>query len=273
MTDAAGRAYDFRLIPIAFIDPPAVSMRESMDDRKLEELAADIRTNGLRQPLGVRPIGDRFRVSYGHRRRIASEMAGELVIPCFVLADDDDQEEEFKVAENWLREETNAAEEATYFAHLLEHKYAGNIEEMCQRLNLRESRINGRLDLLRGDPAVFAALRAKRINLAVARELNKIRHDALRAHRLADAIDQGATAGTVQRWRIADERFVALQDADARGAMTSEATPGASPITSVQRCVLCGLDDDQHTIEYVAVHRDCHSQHLRLRRAAEQRPA
>jgi hypothetical protein len=200
-------------------------------------------------------------------------MAGEALLPVFVLADDADVEEESKVKENWFREETNAAEEATYFSHVLEHKYAGNIEEMCRRMNLRESRINGRLDLLRGDPAVFAALRAKRINLAVARELNKIRHDALREHRLVDAIEQGATAVVVQRWRIADERFVSLQDADARGALTSEATPGASPITSVQRCVLCGLDDDQHSIEYVAVHRDCHSQHLRLRRAAEQRPA
>ena len=265
----SARSYDFRLIPLEAIDPPAITMREHMDDRKLEELAASIRSDGLRQPIGVRPVGDRYRVAYGHRRLIACGLVGEAAIPCFVLADDSDEEEAAKIAENWLREDTNPAEDATYFAYLLEHRYDGNIELLCRSLGVKESRVQGRLDLLRGDSAVLEALRASRITLAVARELNRMKDEGWRRHYLADAIEQGATASVVQRWRIDADRRAEL-------ARTSGAEPDADasaaapvPLTSIDRCLLCALDDDPLEMEFVRVHRSCHTQHRRLQRAAE----
>lgn len=265
---ALGRSYDFRLVPITLIDPPEVAMRESMDDRKLEELAKDIRDSGLRQPIGVRPRGDRFRVSYGHRRRIACEMAGELIVPCFVLEDDDDQEEQFKLAENWLREETNAAEEATYFAYQLEKRYGGDIEAMCRALHVKESRVQGRLDLLRGDPAILIALRQKRINLGVARELNKIRDERYRGLYLADAITQGATASVVSGWRMQVERLEKLNEANADGSIASVGASTEASIGAVHRCLLCLLDDDPGELEYVEVHHSCKKVHQRSQAAA-----
>ena len=264
----SGRSYDFRLLPLALIDPPAVSMREHMDDRKLEELAASIRSDGLRQPIGVRPVGERYRVSYGHRRVIACGLVGETLVPCFVLADDSDLEEAAKVAENWFREDTNPAEDATYFAYLLENRYEGDIERLCRSLGVKESRVQGRLDLLRGDAGVLEALRANRITLSVARELNRIKDDGWRRHYLADAIEQGATASVVQRWRIDADRRADLAAGGGLPGDSAAESVTASPLTSIDRCLLCALDDDPLEMEFVRVHRSCHTQHRRLQRAA-----
>lgn len=261
------RNYDFRVIAIALIDPPLVAMRETMDDRKLEELAADIRDNGLNQPIGVRPVGDRFRVVYGHRRRVACELARELEIPCFVLADDDDVEESRKISENWLREETNPAEEATYFAHLLEHKYHGAIEPMCRALGVRESRINNRLELLRGHEFVLDALRAKKIILAVARELNKVRNEGYARLYLEQAIQFGATAPVVARWRMAREQMDKAAALEASGEIVAPDPLSAPPIQTVDHCLLCALASDRHDMEYVLVHRSCLTSWLRQQRA------
>lgn len=253
----AARAYDFRLIPLAIIDEPEVAMRRSMDDRKIEELAADIKANGLRQPIGVRPVGDRFRVSYGHRRRIACSLAGESMIPCFVLADDSDEEERAKIAENWLREETNPAEEALYFQYQLEQRYAGDIEKMCAALHVKESRVNNRLDLLRGFEDVFEALQERKINLAVARELNKVKNPGYRQLFLGDAIGEGLTAGAVEARRISVERM------EMAGAQTAAGGGGAVevstevPINSVDRCLLCDSTKDANEMIYVRAHRSC----------------
>lgn len=245
------------MVPIDLIDPPDVAMRRSMDDKKMDELRQSILEDGLRQPIGVRPVGDRFRVSYGHRRRVACELAGEIAIPCFVLADDADAEERFKIQENWLREETNPAEEAIYFQHLLDNHYHGEIERMCRALGVKESRVNARLDLLRlGFKDVFEALQRREIPLAVAKELNKIKVERYRRLVLGDAIAEGSTAASVQLRRINIERME-LASANGGEAGDGEAPSAEVPMMSVDRCVLCdSAKDPQHMI-YVRVHRDC----------------
>jgi ParB/RepB/Spo0J family partition protein len=253
----AARSYDFRMIPIGLIDEPEVAMRRSMDDGKLAELAVDIRANGLRQPIGVRPTGDRFRVSYGHRRRLACVIAGESEIPCFVLDDDSDEEERAKIAENWLREETNPAEEARYFDYQLNHRYGGDIEKMCAALHVTEGRVNRRLDLLRGYEDVFEAIQAKQISLAVARELNKVTNDAYRKLFLRDAIGEGMTAGAVEARRVNVERMALATAQTLAAGGDAPAASSEVPIASVDRCVLCDSTKDVHEMSYVRVHRSC----------------
>lgn len=255
--DDAPRQYDFRLIPLDRIDEPEVAMRRSMDDRKLDDLAADIKVHGLRQPIGVRPVGDRFRVAYGHRRRIACALAGETQIPCFVLADDSDEEERAKIAENWLREETNPAEEALYFDYQLNQRYGGDIEKMCTALHVRESRVNNRLDLLRGFQDVFEALRDRKISLAVARELNKVSDDGYRRMFLDDAVREGSTAAAVQARWMNVKRMLDMSAATASGGDTSQLGSSVASIASVDRCEYCGSERDQHEMIYVKVHRSC----------------
>jgi ParB/RepB/Spo0J family partition protein len=263
MNDDAGRRYDFRVIPIAAIDPPARSMREQMDDAGLDELRVNIQRNGILQPLGVVPVGDRFRISWGHRRFIAAGMAGEMTLPCRVLLDGDVREEEFKYVENTFRENVNPAEEASWLADLLDTRYGGDIETLCAALNVKESTVNGRLDLLRGDPAVLAALKAREIGIGVARELNKMREPSWRAYRLGDAIAHGSTERVVRDWRISDEKHLSLQRAAENGELPTVPPSTEVPIGSADRCELCGESDDPTDMEYVRVHRSCARIHRR----------
>lgn len=262
------RDFDFRMVDRALIDEPANAMRAEMDDAKLGELAADIKRNGILQPLGVFPVDGRFRIIYGHRRYVASELAGEKLLPCRVHADGDVHEEDYKLSENRFREDVNPVDEATWFADLLERRCAGEIEQLCALVNATESYINGRLDLLRGDDQVRAELRASRINLAVARELNKFHEDDWRRYYLAEAIGTGATAAVVARWRIERERIVRLAVSQAAGDGAGATASTAAPLGSVDACAFCLLPDDPLEMEYVRVHRSCLKVRMREARAA-----
>lgn len=251
------RRYDFRMVPIEAIDSPGVKMRQSWDLDALQELAADIKAKGLRQPIGLRPTGDRYRVAYGDRRFMACGIAGERVIPALILPDDDVEEEQSKVAENWLREETNPADEALYFEQQLERTFGGDIERMCRELRLKESRINNRLDLLRGFEDVFEALQARSINLAVARELNKVKDGRFRSLFLKDAIAEGSTSGVVQARRMNLERMTMLESGEASAVAGAVGPSSEVPLNSMDRCLLCDSTADTHEMSYVRAHRSC----------------
>lgn len=262
------RAYDFRVLPIEAIDPPPIPMRDAMDPDKLRELESSIRQKGILSPLGVYAAGDRYVLIYGHRRYVAAEHVGEARVPCRVHADGHAREEDFKFTENYMREEVNPAAEAAWFADLLERKHAGNIEALCADLGVRESFVQGRLDLLRGGADVLLALRDQTINLAVARELNKIKAPDWRAFYLADAVKYGATAATVQGWRLERERAARVEAAEGSGAGIVAAIPAEVPIQTVDHCLICALPDDPLEMEYARVHRDCARAHRRAQRAA-----
>lgn len=68
--------HDYRKIPIAMIDVPADRMRETKADR-VEVLAADIKANGLLQPIGVvEEETGRFTLVFGAHRLAACGLNG-----------------------------------------------------------------------------------------------------------------------------------------------------------------------------------------------------
>lgn len=267
MTIGAERQYDFRVIELARINPPLLPMREAMDLEKLEELKGSIREKGVVSPLGVYVDGDRFTIIYGHRRYVAAGAIGERVVPCRVHVDGNAREEDYKFTENYYREDVNPAAEATWFADLLERKHAGNIEALCAALGLKESFIQGRLDLLRGDELVLQALRERKIVLGVARELNKMRDQGWRRHYLADALEQGANSTTVRIWRMNYERYQTQQELAASGAVPAVEPSSEAPLGSADICLICRSADDLHEMEYVRVHKSCLQVHERNTRA------
>lgn len=270
MTDDARHRPDFRMVPIELIDPPPIAMREEMDDVGLEALTANIKRNGVLQPLGVIATPDgRFRISWGHRRYEASKLAGETMLPVRVV-DDATKEEELKVAENYYQEPVNPIAEATYFADLLERKFGGYIEQLAAAINRPLSTIEDRLDLLRGYPEVQAALRKHEIGVGVARELNRMKEPSWMRYRLDDAIKQGATERTVRDWRLQDNKTIEAQRLTASGEIPATPPSTEAIYGTVDTCILCWLAEDQHDMDYVKVHRDCLKQLMRRMRAENQ---
>lgn len=87
--------------------------RTKMDEESLQELAASIRTQGLMQPILVRPIdGDRYEIIAGERRWRAARIAGLLEVPVLVREVPDSAALAMALIENIQRENLNPLEEA-----------------------------------------------------------------------------------------------------------------------------------------------------------------
>ena len=81
-------------------------------------LATSIATDGLLQPIGVRPDADgRFRVVYGGRRLAAAVKLGLAEVPCLVLDEGGDPLVQ-QILENVQRRDLGDMEKARAFARL-----------------------------------------------------------------------------------------------------------------------------------------------------------
>ena len=257
------------MIPLAVIDEPEVAMRETMSDTGLESLTASLRELGQLQPIGVVVAGDRYRVAFGHRRRVAAERAGFTELECKVWPEGTPLEEAMKVAENDEQEPVNPAGEATYYAWLFEHRCGRDVDRVAALVRKPVSRVLDRLDLLRGDPRVLAQLRAKKIPLAVARVLNQCPEDGYRKLFLDDAVRLGATSRVVREWVDQVKHTLRVQEAARDAGAAPELPPALASIASMDACVLCGRESDQHEMEYRKVHQSCY----RFFRRQQEQPA
>lgn len=255
-----------RQVPTALIDEPALAMRETMSDEGLESLTLSIKVLGLLQPIGVIASGTRYRTAYGHRRRIACEKAGMVEIPCVVYPEGTTTEEAMKVAENSEQEDVNPAAEASYYHWLLTERCANDVDRLCRLVQRSEQHVQGRLDLLRGDPEVLAAIRRGELALSVAKELNRVKNPMYRTMFLQDAVVQGLSTRAVRTLREQLERQEQIQAAVAHPDAAVVPPSTESALVSVDECPLCESSDDPHDMEYVRVHRSCRAALRRQRR-------
>jgi ParB family chromosome partitioning protein len=92
-----------------------------MDQQALAELAASIRSQGLMQPLLVRPVDrDRYELVAGERRWRAAQMAGLDEVPALVRDVPDDAALAMSLIENIQRENLNPMEEAAGVQRLVD---------------------------------------------------------------------------------------------------------------------------------------------------------
>lgn len=246
---------EIRTIPTSLIDPPEIAMREKINDVGLEALADSMRRHGQLQNIGVIVNGDRFRVAYGHRRRLAAELAGLPDMLCRVFPEGTPDEEAIKIDENEEQEPVNAAAQATYYGELLEQRCDGDVRKLVALVRRKESFVLDRLDLLRGDENVLAALRHNRIPLNTAKELNKVPEPMYRGLWLHDAIHQGLNARAIRNLRMQRDRDRHVTEGQATAPVVA---PSSEPaLESLDACVLCGSTSDQHEMTYRKVHRSC----------------
>ncbi len=108
-------------LPVASIRPGRYQPRTKMDQQALAELAASIRSQGLMQPLLVRPVDrERYELIAGERRWRAAQMAGLEEVPVLVREVADDAALAMSLIENIQRENLNPMEEAAGVQRLVE---------------------------------------------------------------------------------------------------------------------------------------------------------
>jgi ParB family chromosome partitioning protein len=105
-------------IDIDLLTPNPRQPRTSIDEGTLEELAQSIRSNGVIQPILVRPSGGRYEIVAGERRWRAAQRAGLLKVPVTIREIDDASLLQVALIENIQREDLNPIEEAQAYRRL-----------------------------------------------------------------------------------------------------------------------------------------------------------
>ena len=119
--DATAPGGALQTLAIDRLRPGKYQPRAGMNDEALEELAASIRSQGVMQPILVRPVeGGRFEIIAGERRWRAAQRAGLREIPVLVKPVADQAALALALIENIQREDLNPLEEAQGFKRLIE---------------------------------------------------------------------------------------------------------------------------------------------------------
>ncbi|WP_372762253.1 ParB/RepB/Spo0J family partition protein [Pseudoalteromonas sp.] len=111
---------ELQQLPIEFLHSGKYQPRKDMSEQALEELASSIRSQGIIQPIVVRPIApNSYEIIAGERRWRAAQIAKLDSVPCIIKDVPDEAAVAIALIENIQREDLNAMEEAIALNRLL----------------------------------------------------------------------------------------------------------------------------------------------------------
>jgi len=142
--------------------------RTKMDDSSLAELAASIRTQGLMQPILVRPMGsNRYEIIAGERRWRAAKIAE---VPALVREVPDSSALAMALVENIQREDLNPLEEAGGVQRLI-GEFKLTHQEAAEAIGRSRTATTNLLRLLNLQKAVQALVFDGKLEMGHARAL------------------------------------------------------------------------------------------------------
>jgi len=145
--------------------------RTKMDDSSLGELAASIRTQGLMQPILVRPMGsNRYEIIAGERRWRAAKIAGLAEVPALVREVPDSSALAMALVENIQRENLNPLEEAGGVQRLI-GEFKLTHQEAAEAIGRSRTATTNLLRLLNLQKAVQALVFDGKLEMGHARAL------------------------------------------------------------------------------------------------------
>jgi ParB family chromosome partitioning protein len=151
--------------------------RTRMDEGGLAELAASIKTQGIMQPILVRPIGKdgitgglKYEIIAGERRFRAAKLAGLEQIPVLVRDVDDQSAAAMALIENMQREDLNPLEEAQGIQRLITD-FSFTHEQAATAVGRSRSAVSNLLRLINLAGPVQTMLMAGDIDMGHARAL------------------------------------------------------------------------------------------------------
>jgi len=196
-------------LPVARIRPGRYQPRTRMDQEALAELASSIQSQGLMQPVLVRPVDrERYELIAGERRWRAAQMAGLQEIPALVREVADESALAMSLIENIQRENLNPMEEAAGLQRLVD-EFRMTHEQAADAVGRSRSATTNLLRLLRLPKPVQAMVMEGVLEMGHARALLSL--DGARQIEAANRIaarglsvrEAEATVGNMQRGRTA----------------------------------------------------------------------
>ena len=175
--DRAGAGRTPQLVGVAFVQDNPYQPRQRYEG--IEELAENIRQNGLLQAPVARLFGGSYQLAFGHRRLrayrlLAEKHGGEwLRIPLVVMTLTDDQMARQAWSENHNREDVSAVEEARLFQRMMAD-FGFTQQEIADDVGKSRSAVANTLRLLQLPDAAQAMIDAGKITERHGRELLRL---------------------------------------------------------------------------------------------------
>ena len=160
-----------RNISIDALAPGKYQPRSHMEQDSLAELADSIKSQGVMQPILVRPLpGGRYEIIAGERRWRAARMAGLQTVPALIKDIPDHQALAAALIENIQREDLNPLEEAAGIYRLVQ-EFGLTHQAIAETLGRSRTAITNLLRLLELALPVRELLAEGRIDMGHARAL------------------------------------------------------------------------------------------------------
>jgi ParB family chromosome partitioning protein len=167
---------EFQYIAIDTIHESATNPRRTFDECKLGELAESIRTNGLIQPITLRPNANGFEIVAGARRFRAAQLTELFSLPARIVDINDAQALEWQLVENSQRVDVHPYEEAQGFQRLLDMP-GYDVATLVEKSGKSPAHVYARLSLLQLIPTIAEAFSAERITASHANLLARLPQD------------------------------------------------------------------------------------------------
>lgn len=169
-------------LPLGSIKPNSRQPRRRFDAESISELADSIRTQGLVQPVVVRPLaGGNWELIAGERRWRAARAAGIATIPALVRETDDRDSLLLALVENVAREDLSPIEEARAYSVLMD-EFTLSLGDVAERVGRSKPTVSNRMRLLELPEDVIGLLERGLISEGHARAILAVPgHDERRA--------------------------------------------------------------------------------------------
>jgi ParB family chromosome partitioning protein len=242
-------------LDIEKVDPPVDAARDIIDPEQVRELAESIRSQGLLQPILVRPLNGRFEVVAGHRRYLAHRLIGEVKIKSLVREMTDEEVYIIRAIENDQREDLNPIEKAKGYQRLRD-KFGLSQEQIAQKMGRSRETIIRFLKLLKIPEEFQKAVGQKKLSIGVALCLNEIDDDLSKKYYFAAAVENGVTLEVAQAWL--NEYFkTRTGNVEGSGGGVGVGAAIQEPLPIYQTCICCVGPVEVSKVHYVPVCPEC----------------
>ena len=242
-------------VDIEKVDPPLDADRDIIDPDSIRELGESIRSQGLIQPILLRPLNGRYEVVAGHRRFLAHRLIGEVKIKSLVREMTDDQVYEARAVENDQREDLNPIERAKVYKRLKD-RFSYTNRQVAQKVGRSPGSIDHALCLLEMPDEFQKAIAHKKLKPYVAMVLNQIEDEDFKKMYFTSAVENGVTREVAEQW-LNDWRKsragVAYSEVGGMGVVG----PIQESLPIYQACTACLEPKELSTLKALYVCPDC----------------
>ena len=164
-------------LPLDLLQRGKYQPRVDMRQESLEELAASIKSQGIIQPIVVRPVegaaageSQRYEIIAGERRWRAAQIAGLVTVPAVIRKVPDEAAIAMALIENIQREDLNPLEEARALERLIS-EFGITHQQAADAVGRSRAAVSNLLRLLELAPEITAFVEKRELEMGHARAL------------------------------------------------------------------------------------------------------